>query len=173
MGGDHLGLIDFGQVKHLNLEQRLKFARMIVALNVDDRKRVVQALLDLGHRTKYCSEENLYTMAKLIYDSNDKERLKGYTNIQALLDDLQAQDPVVKVGEDYVLVGRVCIMLRGLGHILKQPRSTSDVWLPLAKRLLVENGQWNDADDELIRLQRQRRKLERRQTRAQQKKEEA
>ena len=59
MGGDHLGLIDFGQVKHLNLEQRLKFARMIVALNVDDRKRVVQALLDMGHRTKYCNEQTV------------------------------------------------------------------------------------------------------------------
>ena len=57
MGGDHLELIDFGQVKHLNLEQRLRFAHMIVALNVDDRKRVVQALLDMGHRTKYCNEE--------------------------------------------------------------------------------------------------------------------
>ena len=52
---------------------------------------------------------------------------EGYTNIQALLDDLQAQDPVVKVGEDYVLVGQVCIMLRGLGHILKQPRTKTVV----------------------------------------------
>ena len=149
LGGDRLGLIDFGQVKHLDLPQRLKFAQMVVALCVDDKERVVNALLAMGHRTKRCNPENLYTMAKLIYDSNDETRCKG-KHIQALLDELQAKDPVTKVGEDYVMVGRVCIMLRGLGYILKQPRSTSDAWLPLAKRILVENGLWDTADDARI-----------------------
>ena len=72
------------------------------------------------------------------------------TDAILLVDELQAKDPVTKVGEDYVMVGRVCIMLRGLGYILKQPRSTSDAWLPLAKRILVENGLWDTADDARI-----------------------
>ena len=88
-------------------------------------------------------------MAKLIYDSNDEKRCKG-KHIQAVLDELQARDPVVKVGEDFVMVGRVCIMLRGLGYVTRQPRSTSEAWLPLAKRLLLENGEWDPADDERL-----------------------
>ena len=61
LGGDRLCLIDFGQVKRLDLEQRLRFAKMVVALCVDDKDRIVQALLAMGHRTKHCNPENLYT----------------------------------------------------------------------------------------------------------------
>ncbi|CAN0548578.1 unnamed protein product, partial [Ectocarpus sp. 8 AP-2014] len=47
-----LGLIDYGQVKHMALEERVKLAKLIVALDEDDREGVVRAYIDMGIRTK-------------------------------------------------------------------------------------------------------------------------
>lgn len=44
------------QVKHMELEQRVKLARLIVALDEDDREAVVAAYIDMGIRTKRMSE---------------------------------------------------------------------------------------------------------------------
>lgn len=99
--GDRLGLIDYGQTKRLSLENRLRLARLIVALCVDDKDRVAHCLQDMGHKTKYNLTENHYTMAKLVYDSNDPMAMKGHTHIQRLLDELQANDPIVNVAEVY------------------------------------------------------------------------
>lgn len=40
------------QVKHMGLEERVKLARLIVALAEDDRPAVVKAYTDMGVRTK-------------------------------------------------------------------------------------------------------------------------
>lgn len=87
-----------------------------------------------------------YTIAKLVYDCNDPAFSRG-RHIQHVLDELQRVDPVVAVAEDFVLVGRVCAMLRGLGFVLRQPRSTSRAWLPLARSLLLDAGEWDPLDD--------------------------
>jgi len=68
-------------------------------------------------------------------------------HIQQVLDDLQKADPVVAIAEEFVLVGRVCVMLRGLGFVLQQPRSTAVAWLPIAKQCLCAAGQWDAADE--------------------------
>jgi aarF domain-containing kinase len=49
--GDRLGLIDCGQVKHINLEQRLQLARLIVAIANKDKEAVVKYYVDMGTRT--------------------------------------------------------------------------------------------------------------------------
>ena len=64
-----------------------------------------------------------------------------------MLDELQKADPLVAIAEEFVLVGRVCVMLRGLGFVLRQPRSTALAWLPVAKQCLVEAGEWDPEDD--------------------------
>lgn len=97
-GGDRLGLIDYGQTKQLSLENRLKLARLIVALCVDDKDRIARSLQAMGHKTKYNKTENHYTMAKLVYDSNDPAATQG-KHIQLVLDELQSEDPIVNVAE--------------------------------------------------------------------------
>mmetsp|Transcript_9354 Transcript_9354/g.12264 ORF Transcript_9354/g.12264 Transcript_9354/m.12264 type:complete len:665 (-) Transcript_9354:256-2250(-) len=159
-GGDRLGLIDYGQVKHLDLISRLKLARLIVALNVDDKDRIADRLYDMGHRTKYNNKRNHYTMAKLVYDSNDSS-ISADKHIQHVLDDLEASDPILSVAGEFILVGRVCAMLRGLGYVLHQPRSTSEAWLPLAKHLLIQHGEWDKNDEPLIERYLQNKKKQR------------
>jgi hypothetical protein len=90
-----------------------------------------------------------YSTAKLVYDANDFELTAG-KHVQRVLDDLQARDPVVRVADDFVLVGRVCVMLRGLGFVVRQPRSTAVAWWPLARSALLAAGQWDPADDQRI-----------------------
>jgi aarF domain-containing kinase len=106
-GGDKLGLIDYGQAKSLSLNNRLKLARLIVALNVDDKERVAHCLQAMGHKTKYNNTENHYTMAKLVYDSNDPVAMKG-RHIQRLLDELQSSDPIIDVAEVSVCMIACC-----------------------------------------------------------------
>ena len=57
---------------------------------------------------------------------------------------------VVEVAEDFVLVGRVCVMLRGLGFVVHQPRSTAVEWWPIARQQLVAAGRWDYDDDQRI-----------------------
>lgn len=55
-------------------------------------------------------------------------------------------------------------MLRGLGYVLHQPRSTSESWLPLATRLLTEHGEWDVNDepkiDKFLSSRQERRRIE-------------
>jgi hypothetical protein len=54
-------------------------------------------------------------------------------------------------------------MLRGLGYVLHQPRSTSESWLPLARQLLIDHGEWQVEDEakiEQYRAIRQKRREE-------------
>lgn len=51
-----VGAYRWGQVKHMALEQRVKLARLIVALDEDDKEAVVAAYIDMGIRTKRMGE---------------------------------------------------------------------------------------------------------------------
>ncbi|CAM9173352.1 unnamed protein product [Pylaiella littoralis] len=130
-----LGLIDYGQVKHMGLEQRVKLARLIVALDEDDREAVVAAYIDMGVRTKHMDPEVLYLHAKACFDCDHKDNLGG-SNIQTYLEMLQERDPVLKLSDDYVMAGRVATILRGLGYAVKHKPSTAKLWAPQARQLL-------------------------------------
>lgn len=43
---------------------------------------------------------------------------------------------MLKLGDDYVMVGRVAAILRGLGYAVKHKPSTSKLWAPQARELL-------------------------------------
>eukprot|EP00903_Cladosiphon_okamuranus_P009325 g8894.t2 len=130
-----LGLIDYGQVKHMDLEQRVKLARLMVALDEDDQEAVVAAYIDMGIRTKRMDPEVLYLHAKVCFDCDHKDDLGGF-NIQTYLEMLQERDPVLKLSDDYVMVGRVAAILRGLGYAVKHKPSTAKLWAPQARELL-------------------------------------
>ena len=47
-GRPQLGLIDYGQVKFLSKEDRLLFAKLILALADNDKKKIVQLMKEAG-----------------------------------------------------------------------------------------------------------------------------
>mmetsp|Transcript_61198 Transcript_61198/g.167789 ORF Transcript_61198/g.167789 Transcript_61198/m.167789 type:complete len:165 (+) Transcript_61198:1877-2371(+) len=68
-------------------------------------------------------------MARLYYDRNNKASTEGL-HVQLYLEKLQAEDPIVSQADDYLMCGRVAVMLRGFGDALHQPRS---MWPPLLR----------------------------------------
>lgn len=43
---------------------------------------------------------------------------------------------MLKLSDDYVMVGRVAAILRGLGYAVKHKPSTAKLWAPQARELL-------------------------------------
>ena len=57
-------------------------------------------------------------------------------HIQLFLDDLEARNPVSSLPEAYIMVGRTSVILRGLAHALRQPRSIAKAWEPKVRQVL-------------------------------------
>ena len=56
-GNPSLGLIDYGQVKKLSKETRLLFAKLIIALDKDDKEEIVNLMKEAGMKTKNMDPE--------------------------------------------------------------------------------------------------------------------
>ena len=134
-----LGLIDYGQVKVLTKEERLLFAKIIVALADEDKERVCGLLKEAGYSSRYMDHDIMYKFARVGYDEDNEELTEG-KHIQLFMDHLHALDPVKEVPQQYIMASRVSILLRGLGHAVHQSRSVAKAWRPIAERVLREEG---------------------------------
>lgn len=56
------------------------------------------------------------------------------------------RDPVLKLSDDYVMVGRVAAILRGLGYAVKHKPSTAKLWAPQARELLRKHDSGGGGD---------------------------
>ena len=72
-----LGLIDYGQVKELSIEQRRSLSKFIIALYHRDKDTVVEMMRQLGHRTKYGDPEVQWELALVAFDRDDGEVMGG------------------------------------------------------------------------------------------------
>jgi len=62
-------------------------------------------------------------------------------NIPQFLDWVQYEDPVVSINDEYVLVARVALLLRGMGNAFGLQLRTSFYWKPYAEKLLKLQGE--------------------------------
>lgn len=63
------------------------------------------------------------------------------------MDKLQNEDPVAEcddVMEEYMMVFRVTLMLKGFGHALHHHRNLAASWKPIAEKCLKEVGEYDD-----------------------------
>jgi aarF domain-containing kinase len=63
-GSPQLGLIDYGQVKTLTKEQRHLFARLVLALNDNDKDKIVELMKEAGYRSERMDPDTMYVYAK-------------------------------------------------------------------------------------------------------------
>lgn len=133
-----VGLIDYGQIKELNKEERHLFARIVIALAEDNRSEVIRLMKLAGFRSEKMDPEVIYLYAKVGYDEDNRE-LTGGKHIQMFMEELQGRDPIRSLPEAYIMVSRASLMLRGLAHALHQPRSVAKLWKPIAERVIKEN----------------------------------
>ena len=81
------------------------------------------------------NEESIYKYTKVCFDQDNPEILGG-KHIQPFLEDLENSDPIEQLAEEFIMIGRVSIMLRGLAHNLQQSRSGAKLWRPIAEEVL-------------------------------------
>ncbi len=84
------------------------------------------------------NKDVIYKYAKVSYDEDNDELTEG-KHIQMFMESLEAQDPIQKLPEQYIMVGRTSIMLRGLAHALRQSRSLAQAWKPIAEKVLAQD----------------------------------
>lgn len=81
-----LGLIDYGQVKHISKEHRLNLARLIVSLAEGTREDIIRVLTqDMGVRTVNNNPYYLEKQARLMIDNDDRSITEGM-NAQAFVE---------------------------------------------------------------------------------------
>merc|ERR1719356_1979553 len=68
MPDGRLGLIDYGNVKRLDLRSRARLGRLIIALADGDRTAAVAHARELGFRTRRNDPEVLFRLAQLSFD---------------------------------------------------------------------------------------------------------
>ena len=133
-----LGLIDYGQVKELTEFQRYEIAKFYVAMAQGDKEAIVDCIYSLGFKTEKMDREVAYETAVIAFDRDDKNILGGL-GFQVKLEQLNARDPSKNVPEHYIMAGRMCIILKGVSNLLKQPPiSLSEVWKDIALKAVQE-----------------------------------
>ena len=138
-GSPQLGLIDYGQVKVLDTkEKRHLFAKIVIALDDDDRPEVVRLMKEAGFKSQRMDPDVIWLYSKVAYDQ-DNDELTGGKHIQMFMEDIQARDPIIELPKDFIMIGRCTMMLRGLCHSMFQSQSIAKAWRPIAERVLRED----------------------------------
>jgi hypothetical protein len=95
-------------------------------------------LFHSGFKSQHMDPEVIYLYAKVGYDQDNKELLKGM-HIQMFMEELERRDKILQLPYDYITVARASLILRGLCHALHQSRSMAKCWRPIAERVLRED----------------------------------
>eukprot|EP01083_Nonionella_stella_P095031 266718_1 len=149
MPDGRLGLIDYGQVKHLDQKYRIRFARLILELAREHdtgadpcgtNDSVVAAMREMGYITKHSNPTVLCQNARLFFDRDSPDVTEGMM-VPFFMEELHRRDPLTHMPDEYVMVNRVSFMLRGTSAALGHQVSTAKMWRPFAERFLKECGE--------------------------------
>ena len=135
-----LGLLDYGQVKRLQVQHRIRYAKLIVALARDDRREIVRLHFDeLGVVTKYRNESLAYYAAAFYHD-RDSSDVTGGRELLEFMEYIESVDPMVQLPEPYLLAMRGNMILRGVAKTLGVHVRMSHLWLKEALLFLRSQG---------------------------------
>lgn len=140
MHDGRLGLLDYGQVKRMELSHRISFARMIMAIARDDREEILRLHFDeIGVKTKYRNETIGYLASAFYYD-RDTPDILGDKDVVNFMEYIEAQDPMVQLPEPFIMAWKGNAILRGVAKILGIQVRTSQVWRNQAASFLKAHG---------------------------------
>ena len=135
-----IGLIDYGQVKKMSIDERIKYAKLIVAHSRKDIEEVARITFDeLGTVTKYKRPDIAYLHSCFWNDRMTKD-VMGDKNIAEFIDYIEAQDPVVILPDTYLFAARSSVMLRGMGKAFGLELVISPLWKQDAELFLKSQG---------------------------------
>lgn len=131
-----LGLIDYGQVKTMTKEQRIKYAKLILAHARGDKQEIIRMHFDeLKVKTKYRNPDVGYLLSCFYNDRDTPDIMQGM-NISLFVDWAQRKDPVIELPEDYLFASRMSLLLRGMGKAFGLKMRMSLLWQHEAREFL-------------------------------------
>ena len=125
-----LGLIDYGQCKRLDVNQRLALRRVVSELSSPtvDNKAVQHAMHQMGFRFENDNVGAICETARLFFDSDRGMREAGFPNPQFYFRYLQKLNATLIVPDEAVFVARTSFLFRGMGALLGNNVETSKSW---------------------------------------------
>ena len=137
--GGKIGMIDYGQVKHLTTEERIIMSKLILALARKDKQGVADIMFQLGSKSKYNNAEVMYRMVVVGFDQDGRNVTDGL-NLQQFMDKMFALDPWEKTADTLIMPMRLSLLIRGVGLMLNHPVSVATAWKELAEQALKKEG---------------------------------
>ncbi len=126
-------------MKRLGVSERIKMAKLFIAHSRNDKQEVVRLHFDeLGYKTKKLDRNIAYLYNAFTFDRNTKD-VCGDMAINTFSDWIEAQDPIVTMPDEYLMVSRLSILLRGMGNAFGIQMIMSKMWEHDAKRFLKHN----------------------------------
>lgn len=127
-----IGLIDYGQCKRLNPEERKRVAKLIVSVANDDSDEVIAShFRDLGIKTKNDSTKFLGDFARLMFGPFKPEHMKHEWHRS-----LHEEDRVLYFPNELSMVYRTAMLLRGLAMSFQLNVSVGEKWRDYAQEAL-------------------------------------
>jgi aarF domain-containing kinase len=128
-----LGLIDYGQCKRLNLDERRRVAKLIVSVADDESdEHIASNFRDLGIITKNDSTRFLSSFARLMFGKFRNEYLKRDWHKS-----LHEEDEIVYFPNELSMVYRASLLLRGLAMSFQINVSVGEKWRQHAQTTLL------------------------------------
>ena len=141
-----LGVVDYGQVKHVDMHFRETCAKLVLAFareksnDEEDQnvEEVVKLNRELGMQSKYENKKVRYAFARFMWEADDQEVEKlGLYNFFVWCDN---QDPITVYPHMVYHASRSAMVLRGVGLAFGYKLKVSDYFKKWAEELLKEQG---------------------------------
>lgn len=131
-----VGLIDFGQVKSMTEYDRYLYAKMLLAHYKYDKDEVADIYFNKTRtKTKYSKRDIAYLYSSFYFDRDTDDVTNGMS-IPTFIDWLQDQDPILSIDEEFITIGRVNLMIRGLGKAFGMKLRMSELWKESAENYI-------------------------------------
>lgn len=100
----------------------------------------MKSYIDMGFRSKHMNPDVIKKHAVIYFRDNKPETL-DHKMIYEVMEELHGKDPVEQISDEYVMCGRVALMIHGIASALGLEMSIAQLWRPYAQRLLREAGE--------------------------------
>ncbi len=131
-----LGLIDYGQVKRLTPEERVKVAKLILSIaNKESDDVIADNFRCMGMKTKSNSTRFLAEFGRLMFGSLETKHLDRNWHRE-----LHREDRILYFPNELSMVYRTTLLLRGLAMSLQFNPSVGEEWRHHAEEAIRLHG---------------------------------
>lgn len=123
----------------MSLEDRINYAKLIIALQRDDKDEIVRLYHTCGMKTKESKAHVAYLHA-CFYNDRDTEDVTMGKNMHLFAEWLETEDPIQSLPEDYIMASRVTLLLRGMAKAFGLQIKMGDMWKSEAEKFLKSQG---------------------------------